>query len=343
MAPRISPRGFPPNLLRVNPLAALVVVPEAMREDSAEMTRFSKVAETVKRTLRRQEREEINRAEYRAHKDVLLKEQALDRQMRWNRVRVGIETPYPLDSETATAMEAARQHYVLTWEILEERDDIGQWLIDSFLAKGKTALPDGASGLISETKFLYLKVPTEAEVRELSENAEKLQKFLTGEDCCYGLADVPDSEYDEHYEAIVQGIKGLVQPGTGIDLPTAPHAFLREASLVDGGWIDSYAVELPEARSVEKEFLLEESDDSHPMAWYRIIDEEGGSKVDAAVTTKLRQQTKKHLAGFPGCTRVIDERQCLSFADYLKWRGRRNKGDLKSGVRMGRSNRDRQE
>ena len=71
MAPRISPRGFPPNLLRVNPLAALVVVPDAMREDSGEMTRFNKVAEAVKRTLRGQEREEINRAEYRAHKDVL--------------------------------------------------------------------------------------------------------------------------------------------------------------------------------------------------------------------------------------------------------------------------------
>ncbi len=44
---------------------------------------------------------------------------------------------------------------------------------------------------------------------------------------------------------------------------------------------------------------------------------------------------REHLAGFPGRTRVIDERLYLSFADYLKWRGRRNKGDLESGMRTG--------
>ena len=50
----------------------------------------------------------------------LLREQSLDRQMRWNRIMVGIEMPYPLDSETAAAVEAAQQHHVLTWEVLEE-------------------------------------------------------------------------------------------------------------------------------------------------------------------------------------------------------------------------------
>ena len=89
------------------------------------------------------------------------------------------------------------------------------------------------------------------------------------------------------------------------------------------------------ARLVEKGFLLEESDDNHPMTWQRIIDQEDGSEADAVVTKKLWQQTKKHLAKFPGRTRVLDERQYLSFKDYLKWRGRRNKGDLRSGVRKG--------
>ena len=50
---------------------------------------------------------------------------------------------------------------------------------------------------------------------------------------------------------------------------------------------------------------------------------------------RLSQQTKKQLAGFPGRTRMIDDRQFLSFADYLKWKGRRNKGDLKSGMGTG--------
>ena len=329
------------------------------------------VAEAVKQTLKGHPREEIDKAVRQAYKDVLflfflhqqvnrkliseeryfwtqgrfliaelkslLREQALGRRMRWNQIRVGIETPYPLDSETAAAVEAAKQHYVMTWELLEEGDDLGQWLLESFLAKGNTALPDGAYGMMSGAKHLYSKVPTEDEVRPLFEDAESFQKFLDGEDYSYGLADVPDAEYDEHYEALVEALKCLIPAGLVVDLPTVPHQFLREAPLVDGDWIDNYMVELAEwgARIREREFLLEEPEDNHPMAWHGIIDPKDGSEVDAAVAIKLWQQTRKHLAGFPGRTRVIDERQYLSFADYLKWRGRRAKGDLKSAMRTG--------
>ena len=234
-------------------------------------------------------------------------------------------------------MEAAKQHYVMTWELLEEGDDLGQWLLESFLAKGRTALPDGAYGMMSGAKHLYSKVPTEDEVRLLFEDAESFQKFLDGEDYSYGLANVPDAEYDEHYEAIVSAIKGVAKQGIVVDLPSVPHQFLREAPLVDGDWIDSYIVELTEwgARLVEKGLLLEESGDNHPIAWRRITDPADGSDADAALTMNLWQQTRKHLAGFPGRTRVIDGRHNLSFADYSKWRGRRNKGDLKSGMRRG--------
>ena len=329
------------------------------------------VAEAVKQTLKGQPREDINRAISQAYKDVLflfflhqqingklatewryywtrllllsrelkslLREQAQDRKMRWSQIRVGMDMPYPLDSETAAAIEAAKSHHVLTWEILEEGDEISQWLRESFLAKGRTALPDGAYGLISEIKFLYLKVPTDTEVRALFENAENVQKFLDGEDYSYGLADVPDAEYDAHYEAIVSAIKGVAKQGIVVDMPSVPHQFLQEAPLVDGDWIDGYIVELAEwgARLVEKGLLLEESGDYHPMAWKRIINQEHGSEACAAVSMKLWQQTRKRLAAFPGSTRVIDERQYLNFADYLKWRGRRNKGDLKSGMRRG--------
>ena len=329
------------------------------------------VAEAVKQTLKGHPREEIDKAVRQAYKDVLflfflhqqvnrkliseeryfwtqgrfliaelkslLREQALGRRMRWNQIRVGIETPYPLDSETAAAVEAVKQHYVMTWELLEEGDDLGQWLLESFLAKGNTALPDGAYGMMSGAKHLYSKMPTEDEVRPLFEDAESFQKFLDGEDYSYGLADVPDAEYDEHYEAIVSAIKGVAKQGIVVDMPSVPHQFLQEAPLVDGDWIDGYIVELAEwgARLVEKGLLLEESGDYHPMAWKRIINQEHGSEACAAVSMKLWQQTRKRLAAFPGSTRVIDERQYLNFADYLKWRGRRNKGDLKSGMRRG--------
>ena len=86
---------------------------------------------------------------------------------------------------------------------------------------------------------------------------------------------------------------------------------------------------------VQPGFLLEEPEDNHPMAWQRIIGQEAGSEAETALTMKLWQLTRKHLAGFPGRTSVIDERQYLSFADYAKWKGRRNKGDLMSGVSPG--------
>jgi len=41
------------------------------------------------------------------------------------------------------------------------------------------------------------------------------------------------------------------------------------------------------------------------------------------------------MVGFSGRTREIGGRLYISFADYLKWRGRRNKGDLKSGMCTG--------
>ena len=56
--------------------------------------------------------------------------------MRWNRIRAEMQMPYPLDHETAAAIEAAMQRHVLTWEVLEERDDMGQWLRDSLVAEG---------------------------------------------------------------------------------------------------------------------------------------------------------------------------------------------------------------
>ena len=133
----------------------------------------------------------------------------------------------------------------------------------------------------------------------------------------------------------MSAVKGIVEQGMVVDLPTVPYQFLRDAPLIDGDWMGRYIVELAEwgARLAEKGFLLEESD-NHSVAWQRIINPEDGSEADATVTMKLWQQARKHLAGFPGGSRIFDERY-LSFSDYFKWKGRRDKGDLKSGMRTG--------
>lgn len=329
------------------------------------------VAGGVRQTLKGKPRKVINRAVRQAYRDVLflfylhqqvnskvvtegrhywsqamlltnmlgslLREQAVDDQVRWNQIRIEMQMPYPLDPEAAAAVDAAKRHHVLTWEVLEEGDDVGQWVRDAFVAEGKTLLPDGAYSMKSETKASYIKVPTEDEIRRLFQDDESYLKFVDGDDYSYGLSDVTDVEYDAHYEAIVEAVKSMGGEGFVVDLPTVPHQFLSEAPLVDGDWIDRYVVEMAEwgARMEEKGFLLEESQDHHPLAWHRIIDLANGSEVDTTATEKLWQQTRKHLLGFPGRTKEIDGRVYLSFGDYLKWRGRRNKGNIKSGKNTG--------
>ena len=75
--------------------------------------------------------------------------------------------------------------------------------------------------------------------------------------------------------------------------------------------------------------------DNHPLAWYRITDPADGCEINAAVSSKIWAHTRKHLAGFPGRTKEVDQRIYLNFTDYLKWRRRRNKGDLMAGMRTG--------
>ncbi len=218
----------------------------------------NQVEEGVKQRLKGKPREEIDKAVRQAYKDVLflfflhqqvnskliseerhywsqamllanmlgslLREQALNDQMRWNQVRSEMQMPYPLDPETAAAVEAAKQHHVLTWDVLEEGDDIGEWLRDSFVAEGRTPLPDGAYLLKRSKKTSYMAVPTEDEVRDLFQDAESFQQFLDGEDYSYGLADVPDAEYDAHYAAIVSAIKKLLEALSTLE--QIPHFIL---------------------------------------------------------------------------------------------------------------------
>jgi len=80
---------------------------------------------------------------------------------------------------------------------------------------------------------------------------------------------------------------------------------------------------------------VEESDDPHPLAWFRITDPQDSTEASRDLTNKLWQQTLKHLDRFSGHTREIQGKQYLNWEDYLDWRGRRVKGNLKSGLSPG--------
>jgi hypothetical protein len=274
--------------------------------------------------------------------DALRRERTLRDQMTWNWFRVGMELSYPLDPETAAAVDAVKEHYVLTWELLEEGDDITGWVQDYFVAQGKSLLPDGAYSILEGGKFPSTATVSEEEVRALFREETEFQKFLSGEDYSYGLADVTDQEFEAKWDSVLQGIKALVasgdvQEGIVVELPTVPHNLLRVPPLVEGVWLDRYMVALAEwgARLQAKGYKLQEPEDSHPLAWYRVADPETGAEADAIVLKKLWEQTEKHLARFSGRTRDIQGRPYLHFQDYIRWRGRKTKGALESSLRRG--------
>ncbi len=122
-----------------------------------------------------------------------------------------------------------------------------------------------------------------------------------------------------------------------VELPTVPHLFLRDAPLVESEWVDRHLVELAEwgARLAQQGLAVEESDDPHPLAWFRITNPEDGTEASRELTDKLWQQTRKHLERFPGRTREIQGKQYLNWEDYLGWRGRRVKGNVASGLSSG--------
>ena len=270
----------------------------------------------------------------------LIDAQTAVRQINWDRIRFEMELPFPLDLETVEAVKAANDHHVITWEVLEDSDELGQWLRDNFVLAGKTALPGGAYSAYSMKvgpTDSYIRVPSEDEVRELFQDAESFKLFLDGEDFSYGLADVPDADYESSYVAMVEAVQNVGHTGMVVDLHDVPTLFLSEAPLIDGYWIDRYTVELAEwgARIKEKGYQFDDTKDNHPLAWYRITDLITGSVIDESESTKIWIQTRKHLARFPGETNEIDRRVYLSFNDYMKWRGRHVKGDLGAGMQSG--------
>jgi hypothetical protein len=252
------------------------------------------------------------------------------------------EIPYPLEPETANTVSAAIHNHVTTWDDLGEDGTLDDWLCNYLLDHGARELPEGAYMYDDDGKCNPLvDADNEKEVRDCFKDDAGFERFKAGEDYSKGLATITDAEYDAHYGRMVTAIRelvdsGQVQGGTSVYLETVPVPFLKAAPLVEGKWLDRCVVELAElgALLIARGYQVQDAGDEHPLAWPRFTNS-SGSEIDQGEMRYLRRQVGRRLERFPGRTREIGGRPCVSFEDYCSWRGRKVKGDLGSSVSTG--------
>jgi hypothetical protein len=165
--------------------------------------------------------------------------------------QVNFQTPYPLEPETAAAVDMAIRNHVTTWEALEDEGVIQEWLWDYMVDKEAKALPVNSYSYPDGKYSTTVTHENEKEVRACFADDAQFELFRSGKDYTHGLAGITDAEYHEHYGTIVNAMQelvksGQVQEGSIIHYEWCPIPFLQDAPLVQGQWIDQRMVELAE-------------------------------------------------------------------------------------------------
>ncbi len=129
--------------------------------------------------------------------------------------------------------------------------------------------------------------------------------------------------------------RGLVKRGASVSLGPTPIAFLSEVSLVDGMWIDQFAVELAEFAAILFETGLEfkQSGDFHALAPLqpRRRKEIPGEQAEVPSVLEIADAHAKaasRLSMFTGRTKEIDGRPHMHLDDYRAWNGRKGGVEL---------------
>ena len=254
---------------------------------------------------------------------------------------VNFGTPYPLDPETAAAVDVAVHNHVYTWEALNEESIIQDWLWYYLIDKGAKELPLNSCAYPDGQYCPTVTRENEKEVRDCFQDDSQFEKFKSGEDYTHGLAGVTDAECDTHYETIVNALEelmnsGQVQKGLIVRLETIPIHFLRDVPLIKGQWLNRHLVELAEwgALLKTKGYQVQENEDAHALALDHFIRSDA-EKPDPAEIQDLRRKMGRNLTKFPGRTLKIEDQMFIYFEDYRTWRGRKVKGDLRKQVKEG--------
>src|SRR5947208_9309924 len=146
-----------------------------------------------------------------------------------------IDGSYPVDPETAAAVEAASRHQVGSFPNEETVD----WVFRHFVSQGKTPLPDDIDG--GDEKVL----------RSWFRDSNSLEDFRSGRDFQYGLCDVCDRDVERACQSVYQSFRRLIDHG---EIRSGAHVrfrgtlirFFEDVPLLDQQWIDAYTVVLAE-------------------------------------------------------------------------------------------------
>jgi hypothetical protein len=255
--------------------------------------------------------------------------------------RVNYQTPYPLDQETASIVDSAIRNHVNTFQALEEKGHICDWLWDYVMEKGEKELPILSSRYEDGKKYPNVTPENGAEIWACFTDDVKFELFKSGKDSTCGLASMTEAEYNQNYQTIEKGVKelvqsGKVQAGWMIHLETIPIRFLRDVPMIEGKWIDQRLVELAERGTLiqAKDYQVQEDEVAHQLAMVSYIRPEG-EKADPAELAVLRRKVQLFLKKYSGRTKQIDGGIYLHFEDYCSWRGRKVKGNLAKLVEEG--------
>ena len=149
------------------------------------------------------------------------------------RLKLCERLPYPLNHDTAKAVDAALRHRVVTWTQFDEDGYLQDWVSSAYAHEGKQRLPF-LSSLLQKGEQSASSAPDREEVKARFAGEAAFEQFLAAEDYSYGLADVPDAAFEARYDLVDEGIRdlvasGKVRAGKAVYLETVPTPLLRDA------------------------------------------------------------------------------------------------------------------
>ena len=228
-----------------------------------------------------------------------------------------IDGSYPVDPETAAAVEAASRHQVGSFPNEETVD----WVFRHFVSQGKTPLPDDIDG--GDEKVL----------RSWFRDSNSLEDFRSGRDFQYGLCDVCDRDVERACQSVYQSFRRLIDHG---EIRSGAHVrfrgtlirFFEDVPLLNQQWIDAYTVVLAEwsALLLQQGYQLGNAD-PHQLACVIPLKTNGAElltpSTSADRTEAARRRVTAMLAKFEGRARTIEGRIYFHFDDYVRWKGRK--------------------